>query len=112
MEPDTGADVEPGMKRDAARLRHETQQDHLHLDGNALGGALNQLFGRDATADAAQCGACGAANPVGALIVYNCAPGHVIRCPACSSVLFVLVRQRGSYRLTLEALHAVVLADV
>ena len=66
-----------------------------HLDGNAIGGLLLDVFGAEMTAAPGTCGTCGAVNPVARLIVYRQAPGTVVRCPACGSVLMVLVRKQG-----------------
>ena len=66
-----------------------------HLDGNAIGGLLLDVFGAEMTAAQGVCGTCGAANPVGRLIVYRQAPGTVVRCPSCRSVLMVFVQKRG-----------------
>jgi hypothetical protein len=80
--------------------------DRYHLDGNALGGRLGEIFGRDITGGVAACRDCGSTNQVGALIAYNCAPGHVVRCPGCGAILFVVVRLRDAYRLTVESLRS------
>ena len=60
-----------------------------HVDGNALGGLLIEVFGREMTDTKGCCADCGAVNAVGALIVYRSGPGDVIRCPGCDSVLMV-----------------------
>lgn len=66
-----------------------------HLDGNAIGGLLLDVFGAEMTAATGTCGNCGAVNPVGRLFVYRQAPGTVVRCPACAAVLMVFVRKQG-----------------
>jgi ribosomal protein S27E len=65
----------------------------IHLDGNSIGGLLQDVFGRDATDVAGRCRACGAENYVGALHVYRAA-GVVVRCPSCQAVLLKLVVRR------------------
>jgi Family of unknown function (DUF6510) len=64
------------------------------VDGNAIGGLLHQVFGTDMTAAASVCGNCGAARQVAELAVYAYAhaPGTVVRCPSCDSVLMVFVK--------------------
>ena len=62
----------------------------MHVDGNAIGGLLGDVFGRDATDASGRCSACGAENFVGALLVYRAA-GVVVRCPSCSAVLMKVV---------------------
>lgn len=62
------------------------------VDGNAIGGLLHELFGTDMTAAASVCGNCGAAREVAELAVYAHAPGTVVRCRSCDSVLMVFVK--------------------
>jgi hypothetical protein len=62
------------------------------LDGNAIGGLLDEVFGTDMTAAASVCGNCGAARQVAELAVYAHAPGTVVRCRSCDSVLMVFVK--------------------
>jgi hypothetical protein len=65
------------------------------LDGNAIGGLLLDVFGRDLTAARGVCASCGAEGPVAELAVYLRAPGSVVRCRSCDAVLMVLVTVRG-----------------
>jgi ribosomal protein L40E len=67
----------------------------VHLDGNAIGGELLEIFGVDMTVSTAVCRACGASGPVAEAVVYLRAPGTVVRCRACSSVLLRIVRSPG-----------------
>jgi hypothetical protein len=76
-----------------------------HVDGNALGGLFFEVFGAEMTAQLGCCGECGSVNPLGKVVVYRDAPGYVVRCPACSRVLMVIVEQESSYRLTFESLR-------
>lgn len=61
--------------------------DERMLDGNALGGPLDGVFGFDVTRARATCDRCGADRVVAALRVYVDAPGVVVRCPDCEAVL-------------------------
>ena len=61
-----------------------------HVDGNAIGGLLIEVFGREATGESGRCRECGAENYVGALPVYRAA-GVVVRCPSCQAVLVRVV---------------------
>jgi DNA-directed RNA polymerase subunit RPC12/RpoP len=63
------------------------------VDGNAIGGLLIDVFGTEMTAARSTCATCGATRPVAELIVYRRAPGTVVRCRTCGSVLMVLVRR-------------------
>ena len=65
------------------------------VDGNAIGGLLQEVFGAEMTAAAAECGSCGMNGPVAAMAVYRRAPGVVARCRRCASVLMVIVTIRG-----------------
>jgi uncharacterized protein DUF6510 len=61
------------------------------LDGNAIAGRLVEIFGVEMTTAAGTCANCGASGPVAELVVYVRAPGTVVRCRRCSSVLMVFV---------------------
>jgi hypothetical protein len=65
------------------------------LDGNAIAGLLLNVFGLELTTATGVCAHCGAAGLVAELVVYTRAPGTVVRCRNCSSVLMVLVEARG-----------------
>lgn len=79
--------------------------DDRYLDGNAAGGLLLDIFGRDMTAELGCCGHCGVVSPVAAVYVYRDAPGVVMRCPVCSTVLMVITELESSYRVTFEGLR-------
>jgi ribosomal protein L40E len=66
-----------------------------HLDVNAIGGELLELFGIEMTVSTAVCRVCGAAGPIAETLVYLRAPGTVVRCRSCSSVLLRIVRGPG-----------------
>jgi uncharacterized Zn finger protein len=71
------------------------------LDGNAIGGMLIDVFGTEMTTASSTCGTCGAIRPVAELVVYMQAPGAmqapgtVVRCRTCGTVLMVLVKAHG-----------------
>ena len=60
------------------------------LDGNAIGGLLRDVFGREMTVATSICVHCGAAGPAAEVEVYLQAPGTVARCRACPSPLAAL----------------------
>jgi predicted RNA-binding Zn-ribbon protein involved in translation (DUF1610 family) len=70
--------------------------DELKLDGNAIGGLLLDLFGREMTVALTTCRSCGERGVIARLDVYVRCPGTVVRCPACGAVLmrFVEARER------------------
>ena len=63
------------------------------LDGNAIGGLLLDVFGAEMTTATGVCGSCGASAVVAELTVYTRAPGTVVRCRSCKSVLMVFVER-------------------
>lgn len=67
----------------------------MYLDGNAIGGELLEVFGIEMTVSTVVCKACGASGPVAEAVVYLRAPGTVVRCRSCSSVLLRIVRGSG-----------------
>ena len=59
----------------------------MTLDGNAAAGILRQVFAVEMTEALGTCAGCGAVEAVGAAVVYERAPGMVLRCPHCEAVL-------------------------
>jgi DNA-directed RNA polymerase subunit RPC12/RpoP len=66
------------------------------LDGNAIAGLLQEAFGAEMTTTTGTCATCGTSNLVAQLTVYLQAPGTVVRCPVCGSVLMVFVQAHGT----------------
>jgi hypothetical protein len=64
------------------------------LDGNAIAGQLVDVFGYDLTTAVGTCASCGAAARVADFAVYMRAPGTVVRCRSCESILMVLTAIR------------------
>jgi uncharacterized protein DUF6510 len=63
----------------------------LMVDGNAVAGLLQEIFGLEMTANPAECANCGQVNALGALLAFTQAPGAVLRCPACEEVMLRIV---------------------
>jgi len=59
--------------------------DSRWLDGNAIAGLLEELFGAELTGAPRGCQSCGAVRAIGAHRLY-CGAGLVLRCPACGDV--------------------------
>jgi DNA-directed RNA polymerase subunit RPC12/RpoP len=76
------------------------------LDGNAIGGLLQEVFGTEMTAAIGTCAACGTTAQVAQAMVYLDAPGTVVRCRSCKSVLMVFVRVRSRGCVDLSGLAA------
>jgi len=76
-----------------------------HVDGNAIGGMLMELFGREMTDARSSCAACGAIHSIGALLVYDQAPGEVVRCPSCGAVMLVAIERPAGLRFSFAAVR-------
>lgn len=63
----------------------------LMLDGNAVAGRLEQIFGRDMTMAVARCAGCGIDAEMGALMAFTRGPGVVLRCPTCQAAIARIV---------------------
>jgi hypothetical protein len=74
------------------------------VDGNAIAGALFDVFGGEMTTAIGVCASCGASAPVAEFVVYLRAAGTVARCRGCGSVLMVLVTRGGITCLDLRGL--------
>ena len=77
------------------------------LDGNACAGLLRELFAYDLTAARGSCASCGAVAQIGGQPLYDYpdGPGAVLRCGSCESVLLVVVRGAGRYRMSATGLR-------
>ena len=82
----------------------------LRLDGNAAAGLLTEVFAAEMTAALGTCAHCGATNAIGAVQVYAQAPGTVLRCPSCTSVLMTIVRTRQQLHVDLSGTRRVEIA--
>lgn len=78
--------------------------DDQRLDGNAVAGALAEVFVGDATMFVDTCADCGTRTVHAEVRVYVDAPGTVMRCPGCDAVLMRLVRMPGRILVDFPAL--------
>ncbi len=62
------------------------------LDGNAIGGLLHEVFAAEMTDATGTCANCGRTGPLAQAVVYLDAPGTVVRCRNCSSILMVFTK--------------------
>lgn len=85
--------------------------EEKRLDGNAIGGLLQEIFTLEMTTAETTCAGCGAINAVGRVHVYLDAPGAVVRCPACQSVLMKIVHGRGRYWVDLSGTRCLEFAE-
>lgn len=79
--------------------------EEMMLDGNAIGGMMLELFGREMTMVIATCRSCGATGPLASVDVYMKAPGVVVRCRTCQSVLMKIVRSPDRVWLDVDGLR-------
>jgi uncharacterized Zn finger protein len=79
------------------------KEDDLVLDGNAVAGTLSEIYGDDMTTVLAECASCGQVDHVGGLIAYVHAPGIVLRCTACSTVMLRIVQTPKGTRVDVRA---------
>jgi Zn finger protein HypA/HybF involved in hydrogenase expression len=85
--------------------------EEMKLDGNAIGGLLREIFTVEMTTAETTCANCGQANPIGRVDVYVHAPGTVVRCPGCESVLMKIVHGGGRYWLDLTGTRTLEFAE-
>ena len=78
--------------------------DETHVDGNAIGGMLMEVFGREMTDAHGCCATCGKVHALGAMLVYR-GPGAVVRCPSCGNVVVVAVTINDRPRMHVTALR-------
>ena len=76
------------------------------LDGNAIAGTLVVVFGTEMTTATGTCASCGSSGMVGEFSVYLRAPGEVVRCRQCGSVVMVFVEVHGVTSVDLGGLAA------
>jgi hypothetical protein len=78
------------------------ETDERRLDGNAVAGLLEEIFPFEMTMAHIRCAGCSAVEPMGAELVYMDAPGMVMRCVHCESVLLTIVHGAGRYWLEMR----------
>lgn len=69
----------------------ETTLDERTLDGNAVAGLLEEIFGSDMTVADSECAACARRDRLGGALAYTSAPGVVLRCAGCRGVMLRIV---------------------
>jgi hypothetical protein len=76
-----------------------------HVDGNAMGGLMMDVFGREMTDALGGCASCGSAHVMAELMVYRSGPGDVMRCPSCESVWMVATPTPSGTRVWFSSLR-------
>lgn len=77
-----------------------------HVDGNALGGLLSEVFTVDLTTATTTCAGCGSISPLAVLDVFLDAPGTLGRCRTCGAVQLRFVRNATTTWLDLTGIQA------
>jgi uncharacterized protein DUF6510 len=91
---------EPGGVDDTAERR---------LDGNALTGALAELFAVDLVPADCTCAHCGRTSPLAQYDLYADSPALVVRCVGCSGVVLRYSSAGGRIRLDMTGTRLLVL---
>ncbi len=74
------------------------------LDGNAMGGLMQEIFGVEMTTAIETCAHCGNAAVVAETAVYLRGPGAVMRCPTCTNILMVVVRRQDMHCVDMQGI--------
>ena len=78
----------------------------VHLDGNAAGGLLSEVFAGDMTAALGTCAHCGTRGTLGQAMLYPGGPGVVLRCAACTAVIMRVARIRDRLVVDMHGLQS------
>jgi hypothetical protein len=81
------------------------EKEMMRVDGNAMGGTLDDVFAREVTSVKMVCDGCGEVEPLGAEHAYMQAPGMVLRCRHCERVLLVVTAVNGNYLLSFRGVR-------
>ncbi len=79
--------------------------DDRHLDGNAAGGILGQIFALEMTTAEVVCANCDMVGPIGAALVYGMEMGTIIRCPGCGEALIRVAHGPRRYWIDLSGIR-------
>jgi Family of unknown function (DUF6510) len=73
------------------------QTSDMMLDGNAVAGALGEIFITEMTNARILCDGCGSVEPIGGEPAFVQAPGVVLRCVNCGDALLVMTSRPGRH---------------
>jgi hypothetical protein len=80
------------------------ESEYAYVDGNAAAGPLQELLAIEPTTVHGQCTTCGRTSMLADTRVYLHAPGLVMRCRGCDSVLMSLVSTPDATRLDVSGI--------
>lgn len=83
--------------------QHEPTRE-LMLDGNAVAGLLQELFGAEMTTNQAKCAHCGKVSMLGAMLLFGGDMGNVLRCPWCEGVTMRILARRDDFWLDMRGI--------
>jgi len=84
----------------------------MRFDGNAVAGALAEIFGRDMTLASATCAGCGDRAMLGEAAAYVTAMGAVLRCRGCDETLAVVVAVGERMRFSMGGIRSLELGGI
>jgi hypothetical protein len=87
------------------------QIEEMRLDGNAVAGALREIFVQEMTVAVATCAGCGRAREIGELLAYGHAMGIVLSCPNCDTAMVRLAHTPGWRRLDASGISFLSIPD-
>jgi Zn finger protein HypA/HybF involved in hydrogenase expression len=88
-----------GQQEDVEMSESEHAMDmntEMMLDGNAVAGTLQAIFGVEMTVTSLICAQCGGTSMIGELHAFTQAPGVVLRCPGCERVMLRVAQMPGA----------------
>ena len=83
--------------------------DALMLDGNAVAGALQEVFAIEVTTAIGTCSTCGVPEPLGGVHVFRGA-GDVLCCPHCDNTLMTIVQDNTRMWIGFQGIRALEVA--
>ena len=87
------------------------QIEEMRLDGNAVAGALREIFVQEMTVAVATCSGCGKAREVGELLAYGHGMGIVLGCPSCDSAMVRFAHTPGWVRMDVSGISYLMIPE-
>ena len=87
------------------------QAETTHLDGNAAGGTLRDVFSREMTTALASCRGCGTEAALGALLEFGQPMGVILRCQRCDTAVIRIVRTPAFLRIDFSGIRLLAIPE-